>query len=373
MISIYLDEVKPAFFYRAKEFCLDRLYYFDNLDIPHKIFTNLDDYLHNSTGKKVAVLHNNFTHCTVTAEFLTKFPKIREFSDLIFLVESENPDNNIEQYVNMDNVVYVLPGPIGDSELNKKIIFKPTWFEITTTLYKQLPEVLDRLTPYSSKPKFFDALFGVGRPHRDFVFDSLKKSNLVDVNIVNYHQKGGPNQQENTDFIIEPGTTRIRGGDTDSLKSVYSVEQVNYMGQQTHLACVIHTGIYNQTAYSIITETNCDNHFHLFTEKISKAIIGRRLFVVFAGQGYLQSLRNLGFKTFSNVIDESYDDEPDPKQRWEKAFDQVKFLCNLDQNDVLPKIKDIVDYNFKLLMETDWTGLAINEMIAKVKHLANST
>lgn len=371
MIALYLDEIKPTNFYLAKEFIENRIYYFDSLDIPHTIFTNLEEYLNSDIAKKVAVLHNNFTHSPATGKFLEIFPKIKAASDLILLVESENPHDNIKDFIDLENVVFVSPGLFYDSQINAKIIFKPTWFEIPVTLYNQLPDVLDTLNPYSPKEKFFDVLLGIGRPHRDFVYNSFHKFNLTHNNIINYHQKGGVGHEENSDFIIEPGTTRSYTRYTTDLKREYSVVHVEYRSIRTHLACVIHTGIYNQTAYSVVTETNTSGVFHLFTEKIAKPILGRRLFVVFAGQGYLQSLKNLGFKTFSDVIDESYDDILDSTTRWKLAFEQIQNLCNQNQHEVLAKIRHIVDHNYNLLMNRDWTGEAISQMISKIKSLTN--
>jgi hypothetical protein len=372
MLSIFLDSVKPENFYLAQEFIVKRLYYFDKLDIPHTIVTNLEEYLKISVGKKIAVLHNNFTHSLVTEKFLTEFPKIYEESDLIFLVESENPCENIKDYINLDKLVFVSPGVTNDSIVNNKIIFKPTWFEIPVTLYKQLSGILNSLTPYSSKPKFFDALLGVGKPHRDLIYDSFDKYNLTNKNVINYHQRYSE-PEKNSSFILEPGTSRsFAGVSNEDLKNAYSVVHVEYHGILTHLACIISISIYNQTAYSIVAETNCDNEFHLFTEKITKPILGRRLFVVFAGQGYLKSLKSIGFKTFSDVIDESYDSIIDPTQRWNMAFDQVRELCNRDQQEVLAKIRPIVDHNYRLLVDTDWTSNAISQMISKVKSLTNT-
>jgi hypothetical protein len=371
MIALYLDEIKPAYFYFAREFIENRIYYFDNLDVPYKIFTNLEEYIESDIEKKVAVLHNNCTHGPVRDLFFKIFPRIKESSNLIFIVESENPCENIKDFIDLENVVFVSPGLFHDSQVNKKIIFKPTWFEVPVTLYNQLPDVLDTLNPYSPKEKFFDALLGVGKPHRDLVYESFHKFNLAHKNIINYHQKGGIGHKENSDFIIEPGTTRSYTRYTTDLKREYSVVHVEYRSIRTHLACVIHTGIYNQTAYSVVAETNTSDTFHLFTEKITKPILGRRLFVVFAGQGYLQSLKNLGFKTFSDVIDESYDDILDPTQRWKLAFDQVRNLCNRDQHEVLAKIKPIVEHNYNLLVTRDWTGEAVDKIISKVKSLTN--
>jgi|LakMenE01Jun11ns_1017448.scaffolds.fasta_scaffold9843754_2 hypothetical protein len=371
MIALYLDDVKPAYFYFAREFIENRIYYFDNLDVPYKIFTNLEEYIDSDIEKKVAVVHNNFTHDPARDLFFEVFPRIKESSNLIFIVESEQPTDIITDFIDIENVVFVSPGVFKDAKINNKIIFKPTWFEVPVSLYKQLPNALDILEPYSPKEKFFDALLGADKPYRDFVYDSFHQFNLIDKNIINYHHKGGAGHTENSDFIIEPGTTPSYPRYTTDLKRECSAVHVDYHGVKTHLACIIHTGIYNQTAYSIVTETNASDTFHLFSEKTVKPILAKRLFIIFAGQGCLQSLRNLGFRTFSDIIDESYDEILDPTKRWKLAFDQVRNLCNRDQHEVLAKIKPIVEHNYNLLVNRDWTGEAVDQIISKVKSLTN--
>jgi hypothetical protein len=91
-----------------------------------------------------------------------------------------------------------------------------------------------------------------------------------------------------------------------------------------------------------------------FTEKTAKPIIARRLFVMFAGQGYLARLQQLGFRTFDSIIDESYDQESDPVRRWGMACDQLLLLTQKPQDQVLTQIKPIVDHNFKVMMNSNW-------------------
>ena len=102
--------------------------------------------------------------------------------------------------------------------------------------------------------------------------------------------------------------------------------------------------------------TNFENHYSFFTEKTVKAILGRRLFLLFGGKYQLQNLRQLGFKTFDGIIDESYDLVDSVTDRANLIIDQMKYLMQQDQQIILDKIKPIVEYNYKLMIETDWYG-----------------
>jgi hypothetical protein len=136
----------------------------------------------------------------------------------------------------------------------------------------------------------------------------------------------------------------------------WTVGQVRYYGQQMFLSQVAPIKIYNQTAFSLVTETNFSNNFVFHTEKIVKPIIARRLFIAFAGQHYLRNLHRLGFKTFSDIIDERYDNEPDYRLRGQMICEQISHLIKQDQQQILDAVKPIVDHNYAVMMNTDWYG-----------------
>ena len=59
---------------------------------------------------------------------------------------------------------------------------------------------------------------------------------------------------------------------------------------------------YNDSVYSLVSETN-DNDYEVFmTEKIWKPIIAQHVFIVHGNYLYLQKLREMGFKTFGNYF-----------------------------------------------------------------------
>ena len=83
-------------------------------------------------------------------------------------------------------------------------------------------------------------------------------------------------------------------------------------------------------------------------------ILGRRLFIMFAGRDYLRNLRKIGFCTFDQVIDESYDNERGDMERFSMAMDQVRYLCSQPQEEILDIINPICNYNLEHLMRVDW-------------------
>ena len=74
---------------------------------------------------------------------------------------------------------------------------------------------------------------------------------------------------------------------------------------------------YNQTNAELVVETMChdnDDTFYL-TEKTTKPITMMHPFMVLSNKGFLKNLCDLGFRTFNEYFDESYDREPQIDKR----------------------------------------------------------
>jgi len=79
----------------------------------------------------------------------------------------------------------------------------------------------------------------------------------------------------------------------------------------------------------IATETYMDLSNKSLTEKVFKPIAHFMPFVFASWPGSLKLLRELGFKTFSPFIDESYDNESNNSIRLQKIYQEIKRLCDM--------------------------------------------
>lgn len=113
--------------------------------------------------------------------------------------------------------------------------------------------------------------------------------------------------------------------------------------------------IYNNTLINVVTETYYyevfNDYSHMFlSEKIWKPIAMKQMFILIGPRYGLKYLRDLGFKTFSNFIDESYD-ELDTSKRIFAAIESLKTAMETYTVDELnEKTKEIRTYNFNHLM-----------------------
>lgn len=317
------------------------------------VYKNYKEYRDCTANKKVAFTTHRL-HCDEDAylTFEDKINKLSECSDLVFTYESELHNFHWEMWdrCHHNNVYWVVPGQVNDSPMNDHIIFWGDWFKTTAHVYKELPNKLAEINPFASKPMMFDALLGSPKPHRDHIYNSVQKFGLQDQFIMPYGGAWNDNEFYAKDYFVwEPGVEVIGNMQPGT------AGPVTYYNVYTGLSRIIPIKVFNDTAYSIIAETDHDNTLSFYTEKTAKPMIARRLFVAFTGYKFLQNLRNQGFKTFDGVIDESYDLIKDDTERYTAAFEQVRKLCAMDQQQVYNEIRPIVEHNFNHIMSTDWT------------------
>lgn len=111
---------------------------------------------------------------------------------------------------------------------------------------------------------------------------------------------------------------------------------------------------YKNTYFYICTETYTHGEHKSVTEKVCKPMANFLPFVFVSFPGALKLLRELGFKTFSPFIDESYDDEPDEGKRVNMVYKEIQKICSMTKEELHDwywKMEDIYIHNYKHLME----------------------
>jgi len=113
------------------------------------------------------------------------------------------------------------------------------------------------------------------------------------------------------------------------------------------------TGDYYKTSLvSIVTETNFDLPELTLTEKSFKPMKHKHPFIVVGVPGALKAMRDMGFKTFSDFWDESYDEIADPNMRMRKLVQLTATIGNWSNDQILDfkrRVKPILDHNYEQL------------------------
>jgi hypothetical protein len=129
---------------------------------------------------------------------------------------------------------------------------------------------------------------------------------------------------------------------------------------------------YVDTVCSIVSETN-DNDTDVFmTEKIWKPIIAQQVFVVHGNYLYLQKLREIGFKTFNNYFDESYDLERNRDKKIDKIVSLCKDLKKIDWQDIYRQTIALRQHNYDTLFNKEKLSEEVNKTLISFLEFVDS-
>lgn len=117
---------------------------------------------------------------------------------------------------------------------------------------------------------------------------------------------------------------------------------------------------YDSTACSIVLETHFDadgSDGAFLTEKTFKCLKHGHPFVLFAPAGSLAALRNMGYRTFDSVIDNTYDTVTDNTERYLAVIATIRRLALVDPNTLYNMCVEDLVHNQALFLATKWDRL----------------
>jgi hypothetical protein len=109
---------------------------------------------------------------------------------------------------------------------------------------------------------------------------------------------------------------------------------------------------YSTSFCAVVTESEFYRPTAILGEKTLNAIKCGRPFILVAPPKSLEYLHLLGFKTFNDFWDESYDDEIDHEARLKKIFKLIDTIDSYqidDLQNLYEKMKETVEHNFNML------------------------
>ena len=111
--------------------------------------------------------------------------------------------------------------------------------------------------------------------------------------------------------------------------------------------------VYNQFYVEIICETYFSGNTFYPTEKTWRALAMKTPFVLQGSSFYLKRLRDIGFKTFGNWWDESYDEDPYDYKLTAimRIIDEINCL---DIEKVYKEMRPILEHNYELFQKLNF-------------------
>lgn len=211
---------------------------------------------------------------------------------------------------------------------------------------KFLPEILDykdnliaadsspAIYHKSEKPYQFLCLNGRARPHRGELIRKLGP--LLDNALwTNLDSGNGPVQTLPAQYEVP------RYNNNNITDHYVKFELFNNEWGEIYL----HPAPYIDTYFSLVTETVFDIPYSFRTEKIWKPIVMAHPWIAVANRGFYRDMRDLGFQTYSHVIDESFDLIDNGEDRMDRIIDVVKDLCSQDLPAFLAECYNVSKYN----------------------------
>lgn len=233
-------------------------------------------------------------------------------------------------------------------------------YQENITAQQQIGEIYSK----QEKPYKFLFLNGRVRPHRKYLIERFDQNGLLNQSLWTNLDTASANTRH-IKFEVNGEDLLRKHRNVQLLPEQYEVETfknnvntniVNYSGFIKMKLFDNHWGDiyinplpYIDTYFSLVTETVFNYPWSFRTEKIWKPVVMEHPFVAVANYGYYRDLHNLGFKTFSHLINEDFDLIDNSQDRIERIAEIVEDLCQQDLNLFLQQAQSVCNYNRHML------------------------
>ncbi len=205
--------------------------------------------------------------------------------------------------------------------------------------------LLEKLLPTYQKSvsRQWDLLLGEESENKDWLYSTIQNHKVLDSTFLTYFGKDTNNGHWSENVVRPKKHTAETLGPLE-----------NRFNTQIRCSDLLDPEIYNMTHYTAVVETTIHNDFAMFSEKEAKPIVAKRPFVIFGSCGQLKAFRSLGFKTFDQVIDESYDLIEDKHERWQKVLDSMLQLSEMNHIKVHNELASVLIHNKEHFENKEW-------------------
>ena len=204
------------------------------------------------------------------------------------------------------------------------------------------------------------------RPHRLIILSLLQNDKLLDDTLSSFDM---------SEMLYTPdaGLDLVSGGGYDNTPYILDQNYKNKMSTGFHNLAKIKKrvldyedfesiwgfafetkDIYEKTYFSIVPETLFYEIGVYISEKALKPIAHLHPFVMVGRPGILKTLKRIGFKTFSDFWDESYDEIENNGDRIVAVYEVIKkliLLTNEEWDEMMKKMFYILEYNRNHLLK----------------------
>jgi len=282
-------------------------------------------------------------------------------TQIVYVTNCGNGKDVYENYCQRHNIV-------PEIHMEYLPVFRVDKTDIANALVKYS---LEGYTP-GPKEKTFLCFNRRYSDHRLLFFMMTVKRNLID----KFYMSMAASQPEadrtfktNAEYLIyRHNTYGLTTEDIDSCNSLLPLvlDNDNFSRYPMETAVDPVEKFYKNSLINIINETYFFNNIIHITEKTYKPIAFLQPFILLSAAGSLQHIKDMGFKTFGEFWDESYDIEINDPIRFTKIVNIVEEISNWPEQkkiDFSYKVKGILEYNLTRL--NTMNDLEIDKFVEK--------
>jgi hypothetical protein len=241
------------------------------------------------------------------------------------------------------------------------VIAYPSSHQVLSTNIVDAPEKEPEYIPEYIPEKLFLMWNRRFRQHRIEMALCLEKNNLIDRSYISFSKDDVENPSKNFENTID--YQRIFDSNANLR---LNMDILNTFSSRLPLVLDGETAInkmcedtdnetrpyYQNSLISIITETNYNLPELTLTEKSFKPIKEKHPFIVVGVPGALKAMREMGFKTFNEFWDETYDETECNEVRMQQISYLTELIGKWTPEQILDfrrKVKPILDHNYNQL------------------------
>lgn len=271
------------------------------------------------------------------------------------MYDAKSRSETISKKLNQDQI-RIFWYPVFEQDLRNALLY--TVYKVTDK--SKAPKTLE-FKKYDKKFLYFNRRW---RLHRPFLITLLYGRNLLDDGYISF----GPCDNRDTWDHKWPELNHYFRNNPDMLQMFDQFKDVRLLPplfldtHELHInraESTLDTNEYYENSYfSVVSETTffTNEWYHsarFLSEKTFKAIAMKHPFILVSVPKSLEILRIMGYRTFSPMIDESYDNEPDDAKRMLMIVNEIERLSKLSEEELkkfLIDVKAICDYNYNVLL-----------------------
>lgn len=163
------------------------------------------------------------------------------------------------------------------------------------------------------------------RIHRTYLVNDLIKNGLFDKGYISLFESDRVNNLAQSDNEIKENIVDKYPFTIDHDDKNFVAEMHNYFNTSES---------WLDSYFSVVGETSAELNHLFITEKCIRPMIYFHPFIILGNINTLKELKKLGFETFPEFFDESYDTIPNENKRREFIVKEIKKVCSLSLDEV---------------------------------------